>query len=269
VLLLPLVLLLEESGQGKSCLLIVSYVLLTLPLHPVWLFPKVWLLLGLFFFVGYRNLSSILRQPALVGFAVLMLISFLDAKRHLRSYVQEPAQKFGHVSVQAGALFSSFPVASRAGIFYQSMDRDRYVLRWLHDSQNTKLGFSGHALHPRLAGDGESIYFELVADGVSKMMQFKPSSLSATPLAIAVPGDSTMPAVSPDGAWLAFEGEKDGFSQISVRDLLHGTLIPLTSGNCNNSSPSWELDSKSILFASDCGRAFGLPALYRAPLPIK
>jgi hypothetical protein len=24
------------------------------------------------------------------------------------------------------------------------------------------------------------------------------------------------------------------------------------------------LDSKAILFASDCGRAFGLPALYRA-----
>jgi hypothetical protein len=41
----------------------------------------------------------------------------------------------------------------------------------------------------------------------------------------------------------------------------------LTGGNCNSSSPAWALDSESILFASDCGRAFGLPALYRARLP--
>jgi Tol biopolymer transport system component len=41
----------------------------------------------------------------------------------------------------------------------------------------------------------------------------------------------------------------------------------LTGGNCNSSSPAWTLDSSSILFASDCGRAFGLPALYRAPVP--
>jgi len=267
LLLLPLVLLLEESGPRKSRMLVVFYVLMTLPLHPVWLFPKVWLLFGLFFFEGYRNLSLIPRQHALAGFAALALISFLDAKRHMVSYAQEPAQKFEHVTVRPGAIFSSFPVAARAGVFYQSMGKDRYVLRWLHDGQNAELGFSGQALHPRLAADGESIDFELVASGVSTMMRFNPSSLTATSQTIAVPGDSPVPASSPDGRWLAFETERDGFSQISLKDLLYGTQIPLTSGNCNNSAPAWELDSKSILFASDCGRAFGLPALYRAPVP--
>ena len=43
ILLLPLVLLLEESGPIQSLFLVVSYALLTLPLHLAWLFPKVWL----------------------------------------------------------------------------------------------------------------------------------------------------------------------------------------------------------------------------------
>jgi Tol biopolymer transport system component len=65
---------------------------------------------------------------------------------------------------------------------------------------------------------------------------------------------------------MAFESARDGPTQIWLRDLPSGAERRLTGGNCNNSSPAWELDSKAILFASDCGRAFGLPALYRARL---
>ena len=36
-----------------------------------------------------------------------------------------------------------------------------------------------------------------------------------------------------------------------------------THANCNDVSPSWEADSRTLLFASDCGCAFGLTALYR------
>jgi hypothetical protein len=56
---------------------------------------------------------------------------------------------------------------------------------------------------------------------------------------------------------------------IGLRDLSHGEEMRLTGGNCNSSSPAWELDSKSIVFASDCGRAFGLPALYRPEVGTK
>jgi len=48
LLLLPLVLLLDQAGPRQRALLVTLYVLLTLPLHPVWLFPKVWLLFVLF-----------------------------------------------------------------------------------------------------------------------------------------------------------------------------------------------------------------------------
>lgn len=267
VLLLPLLLLLEESGPCQRLYLVVSYILLTLPLHPVWIFPKVWLLFALFIFVGWQSLRQLPIRYAAAAFALVALLSFIDARRHMINYAQEPAQRLDQAIFQRGDIFASFPVVSQAGIFYQSMGKDGYVLRWLHESRNQELSFEGHALHPRLAPDGESIWFELVADGRSTMMQFDPSTGRTSPLSMAVPADASVPAISPDGKWLAFESNEKGPIQITLRDLSDGTQTLLTGGACNNSSPAWELDSKEILFASDCGRGNGLPTLYRARIP--
>ena len=266
VLLLPLVLLLEESGPRRSIFLVVSYVLLTLPLRPAWVFPKVWLLFAVFIAVGWPCWRKMPRRFALTAIMITALISFVDAKRQMLNYASEPGQHFERVVVQSGALFSSFPVVSRAGVFYQSMEKGRYVLRWLHDGRDEELSFEGQALHPRLAFDGKSVYFELVANRISTMMQFDPSTGKATPRAMSVPADSVVSVVSPNGKWMAFESTQNGPTQIWLRDLSSGQERRLTGGNCNSSSPAWELDSKAILFASDCGRAFGLPALYRARL---
>ena len=73
-------------------------------------------------------------------------------------------------------------------------------------------------------------------------------------------------AVSPNGKWMAIESAQDGPTHIWLRDLSTGRERRLTGGDCNSSLPAWELDSKALLFASDCQRAFGLPALYRARL---
>jgi hypothetical protein len=266
ILLLPLVLLLEESGPWRSAFLVVSYLLLTLPLRPTWLFPQVWLLLALFVVVGYQSWREIARWFALVAVVFAALLSFVDTKRHMQSYASEPGQHFERVVVQEGAIFASFPVVSPAGLFYQSMGKGRYVLRWLHDHCNEELSFEGHALHPTLSPDGKAIYFELVANRTSTMMEFDPSTREVKPVAVSVPRDSPISVVSPDRKWLAFESAQDGLSQIWLRDLSGGKETRLTGGNCNSSSPAWELDSQSIVFASDCGRGFGLPSLYRAPL---
>jgi hypothetical protein len=266
ILLLPLLLLLEESGPRESIFLVTTYILLTLPLHPTWLFPKVWILVGLFIFAGYRSWQGMPRRIAVAAVIVTALIAFMDAKRHMASYANEPEQHFARVAAQRGAIFSSFPVVSRAGIFYQSMENDRYVLRWLHDNRNEELLFEGQALHPRLAADGTAIYFELVENGSSSMMEFDPATGKATPREMPVPADFPDAVTSPDGKWMAFTDTRHGPMQVWVRELSSRQEMPLTGGNCNNSSPAWELDSKGIVFASDCGRAFGLPALYRARL---
>jgi len=266
ILLLPLVLLLEESGPRESIFLVTTYILLTLPLHPIWLFPKVWILVGLFIFAGYRSWQGMPRRIAVAAVIVTALIAFMDAKRHMASYANEPEQHFARVAAQRGAIFSSFPVVSRAGIFYQSLGADRYVLRWLHDNQNEELSFEAQALHPRLAADGTAIYFELVENGRSSMMEFDPATGKARPREMPVPADFPDAVTSPDGKWMAFTDRRHGPMQVRVRELSSGQERRLTGGNCNSSSPAWELDSKGIVFASDCGRAFGLPALYRARL---
>jgi hypothetical protein len=274
LLLLPLVLLLDElpdeSKPREAAFLFVSYFLLTLPLPMTWLFPKVWLLLILFLVLGRSSWRQIPRRSLIAATAVALLIAFIGAQRNIKNYANEPGRHFEPIAVQSGAIFSDLPVISRAGLFYQSMRMDpldRYVLRWVHNGQSEELSFAGQALQPRLSPDGNSIDFELVANRTSTWMRFDPATRTSTPLSTPVPANSKAPAISPDGKWEAITSTKSGPQQIFVHDLSNGVERQLTGGNCNNSSPAWTLDSKSIIFASDCDRAVGLPALYRVPIP--
>jgi len=76
-----------------------------------------------------------------------------------------------------------------------------------------------------------------------------------------VPGCSARyPAVSPDGRWLALSCET-GAAQIHVKELYGTRDLQVTFGDCNSISPAWTADSKSLVYASDCGRGLGLSAL--------
>lgn len=77
-------------------------------------------------------------------------------------------------------------------------------------------------------------------------------------------GDHSEPAVSPDGNWLAFTLSRGGTRQIWLQNFGTGKLLQLTDGNCNSFSPTWEPDSRAVVFACDCQRGIGLPALFRA-----
>jgi hypothetical protein len=79
-------------------------------------------------------------------------------------------------------------------------------------------------------------------------------------------GDHTEPAVSPDGTWLAFTLARGGTRQIWIQNLATGKSTEVTEGACNSYSPAWEPDSSALIFACDCQRGIGLPALFRAPL---
>jgi hypothetical protein len=264
ILLLPVVLLLEEAGPREKAVLVSSYVLLSLPLHPVGLFPKVWLLAGLFVVAGMASWRELPWEWVAMGLAIAATFGLFVTEQQMGIYASEPGQRFERVGVRQGAIFSSYPVVTQAGVFYQSMGNDRYVLRWLHGNRDEELVFPGNALLPRLAADGSSIEFELVADRGSKRMAFDPATRKTVELAGEVPRDWAHSVASPDGKWVAFERAQDGPIGIWLRDVATGKERELTGGNCNSLAPAWELDSGSFIFASDCGRGFGLPALYRA-----
>jgi Glycosyltransferase family 87/WD40-like Beta Propeller Repeat len=71
------------------------------------------------------------------------------------------------------------------------------------------------------------------------------------------------PAASPDGRWLAFSQLELSNWQLWVRDLRTHEERPLTDSDCNSVAPAWYQDSKTLVYATDCGRGFGLTALCR------
>ncbi|MFL6416035.1 MAG: glycosyltransferase 87 family protein [Bryobacteraceae bacterium] len=73
-------------------------------------------------------------------------------------------------------------------------------------------------------------------------------------------------STSPSGQWVVSARPTFGSTQIYLVDRQSGKTAQVTRGNCNSFAPAWEEDSAAIVFASDCGRGLGMPALYRARL---
>jgi Tol biopolymer transport system component len=77
------------------------------------------------------------------------------------------------------------------------------------------------------------------------------------------PDEARYPAVSPDGRWFAYSKLQNGNWHLWLRDLHNGRTSRLTEADCNNIEPTWESDSKTLVYASDCGRALWFTALCR------
>jgi hypothetical protein len=274
LLLLPISLLLVDAELAERVFLVVAFFALCFPLRPGWsaVFPKLWVLLAVFFVVGRPYFRVVRPRLLLAALGVAAVLAAVDAHRHAASYAAEPGQRFERVAVRKDGIFSGAPAVSAAGLFYQSIGRDRYVLRWLHDGVNEELAFEGHAFSPVARQAEGPIYFELVSRGVSTIMAFDPATRRVVAQALPAATPASLPAGAADsvrswdGRWIAFDREQNGPRQIWLRNVATGAERQLTGGNCNSESPTWELDSKAIVFASDCGRGIGLPALYRAEI---
>jgi hypothetical protein len=270
LLLAPMAVLLRGASLPKTLYLFASYSMLNL-FPPPELFLKIWTLLLLFFVVGYDYLRAIEMRWAMIAAAAVGLISAMDAQRRMMDYAAEPTGRYQQIAVERGALFYGYPVVTRCGLFYQSMmstgaGREGYVLRRLHDGRLDTFDFGGNELRPVAAGDGCGIEFEHVAHGRSMFLRLDPLT-SRTEVA-AAPADPNPDdgVLSPDRRWRARVRETFTSQQLWLEDTASGEIKELAGGSCNNHSPAWELDSSAVIFASDCGRAYGLPALYRAPV---
>src|SRR5215472_10440544 len=69
------------------------------------------------------------------------------------------------------------------------------------------------------------------------------------------------PAASPDGERLAYSRLERGTWNLWIRQLSTSREIRVTNQDCNDLSPTWLDDSKTLVYASVCGRGLWLTAL--------
>lgn len=104
--------------------------------------------------------------------------------------------------------------------------------------------------------DGSLVYAASIAGG--------PTFLFRTGEAVPWPlGEARDPSASPDGRWLAYSRFQRGEWNLHLFDLRTRKDHAVAETDCNQLQPSWESDSRTIVYASDCDRALGLSALFR------
>jgi hypothetical protein len=74
---------------------------------------------------------------------------------------------------------------------------------------------------------------------------------------------SRYPAFSPDGRWLVYSHLQSGTWNLWLRDLSSNTSHRIATVPCNQIYPSWEHDSQTVLYSTDCGRSVWFTAIAR------
>jgi hypothetical protein len=75
--------------------------------------------------------------------------------------------------------------------------------------------------------------------------------------------DSRYPALSPDGRWMAYSHLAEGVWNLWLRDQATGTTRRIADVPCNQIEPAWQSDSRTLLYATDCGRSLWFTAIAR------
>ena len=102
--------------------------------------------------------------------------------------------------------------------------------------------------------------FSAVEDGRPPQVYLTDAAHSNAPLSL---GESRYPALSPDGAWLAYSHLEHGMWNLFVRDQRTGATQRIADVPCNQIQPAWEDDSRTLLYGTDCGRSLWFTAVAR------
>jgi Glycosyltransferase family 87/WD40-like Beta Propeller Repeat len=102
--------------------------------------------------------------------------------------------------------------------------------------------------------------FSAVADGRPPEVYLTDATHTNSPIGL---GESRYPSISPDGKWMAYSRLGHGMWNLWLRDQETGTTRRIADAPCNQIQPSWEGDSKTILYDTDCGRSVWFTAVAR------
>jgi hypothetical protein len=125
------------------------------------------------------------------------------------------------------------------------------------DKQLTPLSANWNVEEMTFSPDG-SIVMSATRDGGNSALYRVRGEGQIEPISV---GEARYPSVSPDGHWLAFSGFQSGNWNLYLREMTTRSVRRIGDVPCNQINPSWEADSKTLLYASDCGRALWFTAI--------
>jgi Tol biopolymer transport system component len=144
------------------------------------------------------------------------------------------------------------------------------LIRVKNEKIYKKLRFGMDAIRsPSWSPDGERIAFVGVANGKSDLYLCHIESKQLTKLTDDFYGDED-PSFSPDGKFIAFSSDRPQKQTSDTSDYQYGhyhlylleldsrRITPITSGEGNNTSPTWSPDGDKICFVSDRNGIYNL-----------
>jgi hypothetical protein len=159
---------------------------------------------------------------------------------------------------------AEYPVASADGKWIAFLrEKQGRANLWLHEvgrggDEDRQLTSGSNVLETSFLGN--ELIFAAARDG--KLPQVYNINRNGI-IGVLVAEESRYPSVSPDGKWLAYSRMQRGTWNLWIRSMDTGQSIPITDAACNSIEPSWDNDSKTLIYASDCGRSLWFTALYK------
>jgi hypothetical protein len=102
--------------------------------------------------------------------------------------------------------------------------------------------------------------FSAVEEGHLPQIYLTDATHTNSPVLIA---GTRYPAISPDKRWMAYSHLDHGVWNLWLRDQATGATRRIADVPCNQIQPSWESDSKTLLYGTDCGRSVWFTAVAR------
>jgi Tol biopolymer transport system component/DNA-binding winged helix-turn-helix (wHTH) protein len=103
----------------------------------------------------------------------------------------------------------------------------------------------------QLSADGQQLVFQSMRSGTHQIWRSNADGSDPLQLTSFHQGYPGTPRWSPDGKWIAFDYNVTARSQIYLVDPEGRNFHALTSGNYENSVPSWSRDGTAVYFASN------------------
>ncbi len=153
------------------------------------------------------------------------------------------------------------PVPNRSedlsAIIYASAMGAELPTEFAHGDQMTRAtlnvrqitaSFAGADFDPTPTPDGKSIVFASTQHRPTADIYIKPIHSAVVTRLTDDPGQDVMPAVSPDGRFIAFCSDRNGSWDIFVMPVEGGKAVQLTNDGAHDLHPSWSPDGSRLVF---------------------